>query len=115
MRGGWIASWPSSGAYADDVVRTKKDRNGVTISSVSAPWRQAMTLEQAGLRPGMRCLEIGSGGYNAALMAEIAGPDGEVATVDIDSDVTSRARRFLDAAGYPAGERGPGGRRARRP
>jgi protein-L-isoaspartate(D-aspartate) O-methyltransferase len=87
-------------AYANDVVRTKRDRHGVTISSVSAPWLQAMMLEQAGLRPRMRCLEIGSGGYNAALMAEIVGPKGEVTTVDIDADVTERARRCLDAAGY---------------
>lgn len=87
-------------AYANDIVRTKRDEHGVTISSVSAPWLQAVMLEQAQIRPGMRCLEIGSGGYNAALMAELVGPDGEVTTVDIDADVTDRARRFLDTAGY---------------
>jgi len=87
-------------AYANDVVRTKQDSHGITISSVSAPWLQAMMLEQAGLGPGMRCLEIGSGGYNAALMAEVVGPQGEVTTVDIDADVTGRARRCLDAAGH---------------
>jgi protein-L-isoaspartate(D-aspartate) O-methyltransferase len=48
----------------------------------------------------MRVLEVGSGGYNAALIAEIAGPGGQVTTVDIDPDVTSRARTCLDAAGY---------------
>src|SRR5690349_18166020 len=74
-------------AYANDVVRTKSDVHGVTISSISAPWLQAVMLEQARIRPGMRCLEIGSGGYNAALMAELVGPDGEVTTVDIDPDV----------------------------
>lgn len=42
-------------AYANDVVRTKRDSHGITISSVSAPWLQAMMLEQAGLGPGMRC------------------------------------------------------------
>ena len=30
-------------------------------------------LEQAQLAPGMRVLEIGSGGYNAALLAELVG------------------------------------------
>src|SRR5262249_49145045 len=74
--------------------------HGVTISSVSAPWLQALMLEQAEIAPGMRCLEIGSGGYNAALMAELAGPTGEVTTVDIDPDVTERARRCLASAGY---------------
>ena len=87
-------------AYANDIVRTKVDEQGVTTSSVSAPWLQAAMLEQARIEPGMRCLEVGSGGFNAALMAELAGPDGEVTTVDIDPDVTARARRCLDAAGY---------------
>lgn len=87
-------------AYANDIVRTKQDRHGMTTSSVSAPWLQATMLEQAAIEPGMRCLEIGSGGYNAALMAELAGPTGRVTTMDIDPDVTGRARRFLDAAGY---------------
>lgn len=36
-------------AYADDIVRTKRDENGVTVSSVSAPWLQATMLEQAGM------------------------------------------------------------------
>ena len=46
-------------------------------SSVSAPGMQAVMLEQAQVRPGMRVLEIGSGGYNAALLAELAGPAGQ--------------------------------------
>jgi protein-L-isoaspartate(D-aspartate) O-methyltransferase len=87
-------------AYANTALRTKRDEHGVTMSSVSAPWLQAATLEQAELAPGMRCLEIGSGGYNAALMAELVGEAGEVTTVDIDPDVTERARRCLVAAGY---------------
>ena len=91
---------PLEAAYANDTVRTKRDEHGVTISSISAPWLQAVMLEQAQIRPGMRCLEIGSGGYNAALMAELVGPGGEVTTVDIDADITDRARRYLPAAGY---------------
>jgi protein-L-isoaspartate(D-aspartate) O-methyltransferase len=87
-------------AYANDTVRTKRDSDGVTISSVSAPWLQAVMLEQARITPGMRCLEIGSGGYNAALMAELVGPTGEVTTVDIDPEVVERAHRCLASAGY---------------
>lgn len=88
-------------AYANDVVITKKDEHGIAISSVSAPQIQAMMLEQAQLGPGMRVLEIGSGGYNAALIAELVGADGEITTVDIDPEVVDRARRCLAAAGYP--------------
>ncbi|HET9896690.1 MAG TPA: hypothetical protein VFQ44_17305 [Streptosporangiaceae bacterium] len=57
-------------------------------------------LEQAAIEPGMRVLEIGSGGYNAALIAELVGPSGAVTTVDIDPDVTGRATELLAAAGY---------------
>jgi protein-L-isoaspartate(D-aspartate) O-methyltransferase len=87
-------------AYANDAVRTKWDQNGITISSVSAPWLQAMMLEQAQLVPGMRVLEIGSGGYNAALIADLVGEGGQVTTVDIDPEVVDRARSCLAAAGY---------------
>lgn len=51
-------------------VVTKRNQHGVAISSVSAPQIQAMMLEQAEISEGMNVLEIGSGGYNAALIAE---------------------------------------------
>lgn len=81
-------------------VITKTDEHGVQLSSVSAPQVQAMMLEQARVRPGMRVLEIGSGGLNAAYLAELVGPTGEVITVDIDSSVTDRASRLLAEHGY---------------
>lgn len=84
----------------DDVVVTKRDPNGLALSSVSAPRIQAQMLEQADIQPGMRVLEIGSGGYNAALIAELVGTTGEVTTVDIDSFVTDRAAQYLAATGY---------------
>ncbi|MFW6639918.1 methyltransferase, FxLD system [Nocardiopsis algeriensis] len=84
-----------------DAVITKTDEYGVAVSSVSAPQIQAMMLEQAQLQPGHRVLEIGSGGYNAALISEIVGDAGEVTTVDIDAEVTDRARSFLAGTGYP--------------
>jgi len=92
---------PLERAYAaKTILQTKRDERGVAISMVSAPDIQAMMLEQAQLGPGMRVLEIGSGGYNAALIAELVGETGEVTTVDIDQDVVDRAQRCLTAAGY---------------
>ncbi|HWS37676.1 MAG TPA: methyltransferase, FxLD system [Actinoplanes sp.] len=88
-------------AYEDTVVATRRGPDGRTTSSVSAPWLQAYMLEEAALRPGSRVLEIGSGGYNAALIAEVVGPHGHVVTVDIDADITAGARSYLDRAGYP--------------
>jgi methyltransferase of FxLD system len=90
-----------TGAYVAPI--TKADAHGAHLSSVSAPWLQAAMIRQAGIALGMRVLEIGSGGYNAALLAEIAGNDGLVVSMDIDPDITARASAALAAAGY--GER----------
>lgn len=91
---------PEKAYDAYDIVATKSNEHGIIISSISAPHIQAVMLEQAEIQSGMRLAEIGSGGYNAALMAELTGPDGSVVTIDIDSDVTDRARHLLDATGY---------------
>jgi protein-L-isoaspartate(D-aspartate) O-methyltransferase len=98
------AETPLEAVYnADDSVVTKRDDEGAAISSVSAPFIQALMIEQAAIRPGMNVLEVGSGGYNAALLAEVVGKDGSVVSVDIDAEIADRARSGLENAGY--GER----------
>lgn len=58
-------------------------------------------LQQLKMRPGMRVLEIGAGtGYNAALLAELAGGDERITTLDIQEDVVEQARRGLARAGH---------------
>ncbi len=100
-RHAFIPDTPLDKAYDTyAAVITKTDEHGVQLSSVSAPQIQAMMLEQAQVKPGMRVLEIGSGGLNAAYLAELVGKDGEVVTVDIDPVVTERAHRLLDEHGY---------------
>jgi len=86
--------------YHGDIVRNKKDSDGVTLSSISAAWLQARMIAQAGIGPGARVLEIGTTGYNAAVIAEVAGPDGHVITVDIDPEVSGWAAAALQATGY---------------
>ncbi|MFC5828080.1 methyltransferase, FxLD system [Nonomuraea insulae] len=83
-----------------EVIRTRFNDRGRATSSVSAPWLQAQMIEAARIGPGDRVLEIGSGGYNAAVISEIVGPEGHVVTVDIDPWVCERATRFLAGTGY---------------
>jgi len=95
------ADVPLEVAYGvDNSVVTKRDKHGVAISSVSAAYIQARMLEQAELGRGMTVLEIGSGGLNAALIAEIVGVEGRVVSVDIDPAVVDRAAALLDETGY---------------
>lgn len=92
---------PIEEAYSHDSIVTHRDSAGVALSCASQPGLVGAMLEQLDARPGHRVLEIGAGtGYNAALVAYLAGSDGEVTTVDIDEDVTECAQRNLNAAGY---------------
>ena len=92
---------PLEAAYdADRALVIKRDQDGMALSSLSAAHIQAVMLEQAEIEPGMRVLEIGSGGYNAALIAELVGDRGTVVSVDIDSQIVERAIACLAAAGY---------------
>ncbi|MFG3013856.1 methyltransferase, FxLD system [Streptomyces cinerochromogenes] len=83
----------------DRAVVTRRDETGAAISSVSAAWLQADMIETLRLKPGAIVFEAGSGGYNAELIAHVAGPEGRVVTVDIDPWVVRRTRRFLAEAG----------------
>ena len=69
----------------------------------------AIMLDQLGLAPGQRVLEIGAGtGYNAALISHIVGEEGQVTSVDIDSELVG-----LAASTWPAWIRGRDGGPAR--
>jgi protein-L-isoaspartate(D-aspartate) O-methyltransferase len=88
-------------AYADIAVITKRAGDGAALSCASVPTVVAMQLDQLDVRPGHRVLEIGAGtGYNAALLARLTGPTGQVTTVDIDEEVTTGAREVLDGNGF---------------
>jgi protein-L-isoaspartate(D-aspartate) O-methyltransferase len=90
-------------AYRDEAFVIKCGPDGLPISSSSQPAMMAIMLDQLGLEPGHRVLEIGTGtGYNAAVMSSVVGPAGEVVTVDIDPELVARARSGLQAAGYDA-------------
>ena len=93
---------PPAEAYKDEAVSIKENPNGpLPLSLASVPSTVAMMLVQLDAQPGDHILEIGAGtGYNAALLSELVGPDGEVTTIDIDPGVTLHARDVLNNAGY---------------
>jgi len=87
--------------YADNALATRH-AGGFPSSSTSQPSLMAKMLEFLRLAAGMKILEIGAGtGYNAALMAELAGNQRLVVTLDVQEDVVEQTRRLLAAAGYP--------------
>jgi protein-L-isoaspartate(D-aspartate) O-methyltransferase len=87
-------------AYDDRAVIIKRAPDGKALSCASEPVIVAMMLDQLDIQPGQKVLEIGAGtGYNAALLAHLVGPTGHVTTVDIDAEVTAKARYNLDTTG----------------
>jgi protein-L-isoaspartate(D-aspartate) O-methyltransferase len=72
--------------------------NGQTIS---APHMVAIIVENLELKAGMEVLEIGAGfGYNAAVVAEILGPDGHVYTMERIPKLAECAKKNLERTGY---------------
>lgn len=87
-------------AYADRAISIKST-DAETLASISQPSMIARMLELLRVEPGNRVLEIGTGsGYNAALLATLAGERGHVVSVEVEPDLAERARGILAACGY---------------
>jgi protein-L-isoaspartate(D-aspartate) O-methyltransferase len=90
----FVPGFPLENVYSDRAINVKPG------ASSSQPAVYAMMLEQLGLTPGQRVLEIGTGtGYNAALLAHLVGESGQVITLEIDPELAAGARARLKAAG----------------
>ncbi|MBX5459362.1 MAG: methyltransferase domain-containing protein, partial [Thermogemmatispora sp.] len=99
--GAWTTQEARPVVYHDQALVTKVDEKGHPISSSSMPSIMAAMLEALAVQPGMHVLEIGTGtGYNAALLAELVSPGGQVVTLDIDEELTALAAERLQQAGY---------------
>jgi len=82
-------------AYIDRPIPLK---HGQTIS---APHMVAIICEKLSLEPGMNVLEIGTGfGYNAAVVAELLGPNGHVYTIERIKSLKETAEQNLMRTGY---------------
>jgi protein-L-isoaspartate(D-aspartate) O-methyltransferase len=90
-----VPGFPLDDVYSDRAINIKPG------ASSSQPAVYAMMLEQLGLAPGQRVLEIGAGtGFNAALMAHIVGESGQVFTIEIDPELAASAREHLRGVGF---------------
>jgi protein-L-isoaspartate(D-aspartate) O-methyltransferase len=97
----YVPDAPLTDAYNEQAVITHTFPDGTHLSCASGPTIVAAMLDALDVRPGHRILEIGAGtGYNAALLATLTGPTGEVTTIDINRDVTTAARHNLDITGF---------------
>jgi protein-L-isoaspartate(D-aspartate) O-methyltransferase len=77
------------------------DERGNPFPQTSAPEVIAHMLRALDVHLGAYVLEIGTGsGYSTALLGELVGPDGIVASVDVDPPVTARARSLLSNNRY---------------
>jgi protein-L-isoaspartate(D-aspartate) O-methyltransferase len=91
---------PLDKVYVDEAIPTKY-QDGLAISSSSQPAVMATMLEQLEVQAGHHVLEIGAGtGYNAALLATLAGEGGQVVTIDLDDDIVTDAKEHLKRAGF---------------
>lgn len=69
--------------------------------TISAPHMVVILCEKLELKEGMKVFEVGTGlGYNAAVVAEIVGPDGHVYTVERLKSLATCARENLERTGY---------------
>jgi SAM-dependent methyltransferase len=82
-----------TGAGDDELARLEAQGR-----SLAAPTR--MILAEAGIRPGMRVLDLGCGAGDAAFLAAgLAGPGGSVVGVDHSAEALARARLRAERRG----------------
>ncbi len=100
----FLSGVPLADAYRDEAVLVKRTADGSPISSASQPTMVASMLEALAVGPGHRVLEIGTGtGYNAALLAVLAGAGGRVVSVELEEDLARRAAGAIAGALAGAG------------
>ncbi len=69
--------------------------------TISAPHMVAIMLELADITGGEKVLEVGAGsGYNAALMAELAGKRGMIYATELDRELADFAKDNLRKSGH---------------
>jgi protein-L-isoaspartate(D-aspartate) O-methyltransferase len=83
--------------YADGPLILFGDDDGDLLSTISQPSLVLRMMDMLQVRPGHRVLEVGAGsGWNAALIAKLAGPEGHVHSVEIIPEVAHVAANNIE-------------------
>jgi SAM-dependent methyltransferase len=94
---GGVAMTERRGYIFED--RASEDERLLSQGKILDPLTRRV-LRKAGLAPGMRVLDLGSGAGNVAMVAaELVGPEGRVVGVERDPDAVERARRLISETG----------------
>jgi SAM-dependent methyltransferase len=86
----------------DGYVHARDAEEYLRLRHQAAMWQSATEafLDKLGLKPGMSCLDVGSGpGSVMRLMADRVGPDGKVTGLEIDGKLGAQALADLKAEG----------------
>jgi protein-L-isoaspartate O-methyltransferase len=76
----------------DGTIITRWDRQGLPISSSTAPRIMIAMLNELDLHNGHKVLEVGTGtGYNTAILSMLVGPCGHVTSLEADRNIALRA------------------------
>jgi ubiquinone/menaquinone biosynthesis C-methylase UbiE len=90
---------PSGQRYVLGVGAEELARLDHQAASIERPSR--LLLQAAGLKPGMRVLDLGTGpGHVARIVAELVGSTGTVVGLDQSVDMVAIARQRAEAAGH---------------
>jgi protein-L-isoaspartate(D-aspartate) O-methyltransferase len=102
--GWWVNQTTRTGIWSSLTSIDPKDLYHDSLVDIDAsqdlnngqPSGLALYLHHLELREGDRVFHVGCGpGYYTAIMAEVVGPNGHVTSIDIDSELASRARENL--------------------
>lgn len=74
--------------------RGEREAHRLTVQAAVYERATLHILQQAGIGPGRRVLDIGSGAGDVALLAaRLVGPSGSVVGIDVDAAILNTARR----------------------
>lgn len=86
--------------YEDRPILLMADKEGNIISSISQPSLVLSMLIKLDIKAGEKILEIGTAsGWNAAMMSKLVGEEGHIYSIEIISELVTRARLKFEGQG----------------